>query len=84
MWPAAYDGGYLFVDGGSGRMWLRRSNGTVDYNSPFADVSFSVADMASISNRDGSRRAGDKMQIFRDLRESDSHRDALGQAYPVE
>jgi glucose/arabinose dehydrogenase len=52
-WPAEYDGGYLFVDGGSGRMWLRRSNGTVDYNSPFANVSFSVADMAFVLEPDG-------------------------------
>ena len=53
VWPAEYDGGYLFVDGGSGRMWLRRSNGAVDYNSPFANVSFSVADMAFVLEPDG-------------------------------
>ncbi|MDX2380488.1 MAG: PQQ-dependent sugar dehydrogenase [Acidimicrobiia bacterium] len=52
-WPAQYDGGYLFVDGGSGRMWLRRSNGTVDYNSPFANLTFSAADMAFVLEPDG-------------------------------
>ncbi len=52
-WPAQYDGGYLFVDGGSGNMWLRRSNGAVDYNSPFATVSSSVADMAFVLEPDG-------------------------------
>ena len=35
-WPAEYDGGYLFADAGSGIMWLRRANGTVDYSAPFA------------------------------------------------
>jgi glucose/arabinose dehydrogenase len=52
-WPAAYDGGYLFVDGGSGRMWLRRANGSVDYNAPFAQIGSSAGDMAFVLEPDG-------------------------------
>jgi glucose/arabinose dehydrogenase len=48
-WPAEYDGGYLFADGGSGRMWLRRANGTVDYANPFATGMPSIADMAFVT-----------------------------------
>jgi glucose/arabinose dehydrogenase len=48
-WPAEYDGGYLFADGGSGSMWLRRADGTVDYGNPFATGAQSIADMAFVS-----------------------------------
>lgn len=44
-WPSLYDGGYLFADGGSGRMWLRTANGTLDLDTPFATELFSIADM---------------------------------------
>ena len=53
VWPAQYDGGYLFVDGGSGRMWLRTANGAVNYGAPFANVSRGVADMAFVLEPDG-------------------------------
>ncbi len=48
-WPAEYDGGYLFADGGSGSMWLRRADGSVDYANPFATGAQSIADMAFVS-----------------------------------
>ena len=35
-WAAAYDGGYLFADGGTGKIFLRRADGSVDYANPFA------------------------------------------------
>jgi glucose/arabinose dehydrogenase len=44
-WPARFDGGYLFGDGGTGRIWLRSADGSVDYDSPFATVS-GMADIA--------------------------------------
>jgi glucose/arabinose dehydrogenase len=51
-WPAEYDGGYLFADAGSGNMWLRRANGTVDYASPFATNVGGIADMAFVTTSD--------------------------------
>lgn len=48
-WPAAYDGGYLFADAGSGKMWMRRANGTVDYANPFATGLGGIADMAFVT-----------------------------------
>ncbi len=48
-WPAEYDGGYLFADAGSGDMWLRRSNGSVDYATPFATGANGIADMAFVT-----------------------------------
>jgi glucose/arabinose dehydrogenase len=50
-WPAEYDGGYLFADGYSGNMFLRRANGSVDYNAPFAAVG-AIADMAFVTTGD--------------------------------
>jgi glucose/arabinose dehydrogenase len=44
-WPALYDGGYLFADGGSGRVWLRTAGGSLDLATPFATDMFSIADM---------------------------------------
>lgn len=38
VWPAEYDGGYLFADGAFGDIWLRRSDGTVDYAAPFLET----------------------------------------------
>ncbi len=45
-WPSSFDGGYLFADGGSGNIWLRRRDGTVDYRRPFATGAFGITDMA--------------------------------------
>ena len=44
-WPAAYEGGYLFADGGSGDIWHLRADGTVDYGAPFATGAFGITDM---------------------------------------
>jgi len=52
-WGAAYDGGYLFGDGGSGEIWLRRADGSVDYANPFATGYQGVADMAFVREADG-------------------------------
>ncbi len=51
-WPAEYDGGYLFADAGTGIMWLRRGNGTVDYSTPFATGLEGIADMAFVTTHD--------------------------------
>ena len=51
-WPAQYDGGYLFADAGTGIMWLRRSDGSVDYANPFATGLTSIADMAFVTTHD--------------------------------
>jgi glucose/arabinose dehydrogenase len=51
-WPVAYDGGYLFADGGTGIMWLRRADGSVDYANPFATGLGSIADMAFVTTHD--------------------------------
>jgi glucose/arabinose dehydrogenase len=51
-WPVEYDGGYLFADAGSGNMWLRRANGTIDYAAPFASGVGGIADMAFVTTGD--------------------------------
>jgi glucose/arabinose dehydrogenase len=45
LWPAAYDGGYLFGDYLSGEIWLMQPNGSVDYGSPFATGADGMTDM---------------------------------------
>ena len=45
LWPSSYDGSYLFGDGGSGKIWVRQSNGSVDYGNPFATGAFGITDM---------------------------------------
>jgi glucose/arabinose dehydrogenase len=52
-WPQQYDGGYLFADGGVGKMWLRRADGTVDYANPFATDLGQIADMTFVRESDG-------------------------------
>ncbi|MEY2415961.1 MAG: hypothetical protein QOH53_1295 [Ilumatobacteraceae bacterium] len=49
-WPAEYDGGYLFADAGSGNMWLRHADGSIDYAAPFATDVGGIADMAFVTN----------------------------------
>jgi len=51
-WPTAYDGAYLFGDGGSGRIWLRSSSGAVDYATPF-HVADGVSDMDIVTEAGG-------------------------------
>jgi hypothetical protein len=45
LWPAAYDGDYLFGDYLSGEIWLMQPNGSVDYGSPFATGADGMTDM---------------------------------------
>jgi glucose/arabinose dehydrogenase len=49
IWNSAYDGGYLFADGGCGDIFLMTSTGAVDYNDPFAQTSGVIADMAFLT-----------------------------------
>ncbi len=53
VWPAAFDGGYLFADGGSGEIWLRKADGSVDYASPFATGAQGLADMVFVPEGGG-------------------------------
>lgn len=49
IWPAEYDGSYLFADGGCGKMWRRTVAGTVDYANPFAQTVGGIVDMEFIA-----------------------------------
>ncbi len=52
-WPAEFDGGYLFADAGSGNMWLRKADGSIDYANPFAtQILGGIADMAFVTTSD--------------------------------
>jgi hypothetical protein len=53
MWPSEFDGGYLFADGGAGRVWLRTAAGVVDYGRPILTDAFGLADMAFVSEPAG-------------------------------
>lgn len=53
IWPEAYDGGYLFADGGTGSIWLRTAAGTVDYAAPFATAAGGVTDMTFVQEAGG-------------------------------
>jgi glucose/arabinose dehydrogenase len=49
IWASTYDGGYLFADGGCGKIFLMTSTATVDYGDPFAETSGLVTDMAFLT-----------------------------------
>jgi glucose/arabinose dehydrogenase len=51
IWAKTYDGGYLFADGGCGKVFLRTSDGKVDYGSPFAQTDGVITDMAFLTQR---------------------------------
>ena len=53
LWPAEYDGAYLFGDGGSGRIWVRYADGSLDYDTPFAVDAFGLTDMTFGFDADG-------------------------------
>ena len=53
LWPADYDGAYLFGDGGFGNIWLRGADGSVDYLAPFATGAFGLTDMTFGFDADG-------------------------------
>lgn len=48
VWPQQYDNSYLFADGGCNKIWQMAPNGTVNYNSPFDQVSGVITDMAFV------------------------------------
>ena len=52
-WSTEFEGGYLFADGGSGRVWLRTPNGLVDYDSPILTEAFGITDMAFVDEPTG-------------------------------
>jgi glucose/arabinose dehydrogenase len=49
IWATTYDGGYLFADGGCGEIFLRSSDGSVDYANPFAQTSGVISDMTFLT-----------------------------------
>jgi glucose/arabinose dehydrogenase len=49
IWAPMYDGGYLFGDGGCGKIFLMTSTGTVDYGDPFAQTKGLISDMAFLT-----------------------------------
>mgnify|MGYP001818802635 CR=1 FL=1 len=61
VWPERFDGGYLFADGGSGRIWLRNGTGAVDFSAPVAQVPAGLADMAFVLEPDGYALWGELM-----------------------
>jgi glucose/arabinose dehydrogenase len=44
LWPG-FDGDYLFADGGCGKIFLMTSDGSVDYDTPFATTTGLIVDM---------------------------------------
>jgi glucose/arabinose dehydrogenase len=49
IWDASFDGGYLFADGGCGKVWLLTRAGLVDYSSPFAMTTGTISDMTFLT-----------------------------------
>ncbi len=45
LWPEAFDGAYLFADGGCGKIFVRTRDGGVDYGRPFASGAGQITDM---------------------------------------
>ena len=54
-WGAAYDGAYLFADGGANHMWSIDARGSVDYVAPFSTTNLSVATEFAFGVRNGER-----------------------------
>lgn len=53
LWPAEFDGAYLFGDGGTGRVWMLPAGGTVNYDAPFATGASGITDMVFGYDDDG-------------------------------
>ena len=53
LWPADLDGGYLFSDGGTGKIFFRDAAGDVDYDQPWATGASGIADMVFAFDQDG-------------------------------
>lgn len=49
VWASSYDGAYLFADGGCGKIFLVKSDGTTDYTKPFAQTSGLITDMTFLT-----------------------------------
>jgi glucose/arabinose dehydrogenase len=49
IWAPMYDGGYLFGDGGCGKIFFMSSAGTVNYDDPFAQTKGLISDMAFLT-----------------------------------
>jgi glucose/arabinose dehydrogenase len=49
IWPSSYDNGYLFGDGGCGKVFLMTGAGSVDYANPFIQTSGVIVDMAFLT-----------------------------------
>ncbi len=54
-WGAAYDGAYLFADGGVNDMWTINAQGAVNYAAPFTETNLSVATEFVFGVRNGER-----------------------------
>ncbi|HSP30029.1 MAG TPA: PQQ-dependent sugar dehydrogenase, partial [Ilumatobacteraceae bacterium] len=52
VWPALA-GGYLFADGGAGKVWVRTANGAVDFDAPILTGAFGLTDMAFVPESTG-------------------------------
>lgn len=53
-WPERFDGGYLFADGGSGKVWFRDAAGSpVDYGDAFLSGKSGITDMAFVLESSG-------------------------------
>jgi len=53
LWPAQYDGSYLFADGGCNKFFQLTAANTVDYENPFHQGAGVVTDMAFIKTNLG-------------------------------
>ncbi len=51
IWAPAYDGGYLFADGGCGKIFLMTRAGAVEYGAPFAQTSGLITDMTFLTQQ---------------------------------
>ena len=51
-WPE-FAGGYLFADGGAGRIWVRTADGAVDFARPVLTDVYGLADMAFVDEPTG-------------------------------
>ena len=52
-WPSSFSGAYVFADGGRGNVWMRSASGSIDYGSPILTGAFGLADMAFVTEPNG-------------------------------
>src|SRR3954454_374760 len=70
IWPANYDGSYLFADGGCGKIFMRNAAGAVNYDVPFA----TVADGATIADMTFMTQNGETSLFYVTVGSSELHR----------